>query len=148
LLRHAQRSLAVLILTLSMSLPSYADEQSDPEMPENYDFSSVPALPARVNNQLLALRMFQDSQGEWDWDDWEALLELWDRESRWNEAAANPSSSARGIPQAMTSLHPETQTPEWLSDPSRQISWGMDYIKNRYGRPTRALEHHDLKNWY
>lgn len=120
------------------------------------EFSNVPELSEPVRNQLLALRMFQDEQSEreWDWEDWEALLELWDRESNWLAGAANPNSSARGIPQAMTSLHTETMDPAFLYDPKRQIEWGMDYIGRRYGSPKRALakwlerERVEGEGWY
>lgn len=101
-------------------------------------------------NQLLALRMFMDEQGGrgWEWDDWEALLELWERESNWETRAANPNSTARGIPQAMMSLNPEIATNEWISNPAAQIEWGLGYIGERYGSPSEALAHHDLKGWY
>jgi hypothetical protein len=108
---------------------------------------AIPELEDPQKNQLLAmslLREFQDGslQG------WDQLRELWDRESNWKTEAANPRSSARGIPQAMTSLNPETQTPEWLSDPRLQIAWGLNYIMQRYGSIEKALEHHDEKGWY
>jgi len=109
--------------------------------------TAIPELEDPQKNQLLAmslLREFQDGslQG------WDQLQELWDRESNWRTDAANPRSSARGIPQAMTSLNPETQTPEWLSDPRLQIAWGLNYIMQRYGSIEKALEHHDEKGWY
>lgn len=109
-----------------------------------------PELSEAAQNQLLALRMFQDEQGEreWGWGDWEALLELWERESNWRAGAANKYSTARGIPQAMMSLNPDIATNEWISDPKAQIEWGMDYIGERYGSPREALAHHDLKGWY
>ena len=112
--------------------------------------AQVPELPEEKKNQLLALRMFEDARQEqnWEWEDWRALLELWERESNWRANALNPRSTARGIPQAMGSLNPETMSDEWLADPKAQIQWGMDYIKGRYGTPTKALRHHDRKNWY
>jgi hypothetical protein len=107
-------------------------------------------LDEPTTNQLLALRMFMDEQSGkgWEWGDWEALLELWGRESGWRAGAANRYSSARGIPQAIGSLYSETDSDEWRSDPSRQIGWGLGYISDRYGSPSRALAHHDLKGWY
>lgn len=111
---------------------------------------AAPELSGPQKNQLLALRMFMDSQPDsgWEWEDWEALVELWDRESNWRTRAANPRSTARGIPQAMMSLNPDIATREWISDPKAQIDWGMDYITKRYGSPRKALEHHDEKGWY
>jgi hypothetical protein len=100
-------------------------------------------------NQLLALRMFTDVQRdrEWEWGDWEALLELWERESNWRADAANPRSSAFGIPQGLTRTHGLEGT-DYMVDPRAQIEWGLEYISGRYGSPSAALEHHDSKGWY
>lgn len=89
------------------------------------------------------------------WDngsEWTALVELWRRESSWNNHALNPSSGAYGIPQAL----PHTKMPKaaWpesaggTSDASTQITWGLNYIKGRYGRPSVAVAFHDANNWY
>jgi len=120
------------------------------QVPAVGEDENIPGLSEPARNQLLALRMFQDEQAgrEWEWGDWEALLELWERESGWRAGAANPVSTARGIPQAMMSLNPDIATNEWLSNPKAQIEWGLDYIGGRYGSPRGALEHHDLKGWY
>ncbi len=72
-----------------------------------------------------------------------ALITLWNKESGWDPNAANPSSSARGIAQKMTSIHgPVEPTAEG------QIRWGLEYIKNRYGSPTNALAFHQRNNYY
>jgi len=132
-----------------MSLPSYGDDLSVFEL-ERILRAQVPELSAEKQNQLLALRMFEDARQEqgWEWKDWEALLELWERESNWRANALNPKSTARGIPQAMGSLNPETMSDEWLADPKAQIQWGLNYISNRYGSPSKALEFHDRKKSY
>lgn len=112
--------------------------------------ADIPELSEAGKNQLLAFRMFtegMDTRG-WDWEDWESLLELWERESNWRTRAANPRSTARGIPQAMMSLNPEIATNEWISNPGLQVEWGMDYIGKRYGSPSEALAHHDAEGWY
>ena len=107
-------------------------------------------LDGPTRNKLLALEMFLREQGErgWEWGDWEALLDLWERESGWDSRAANSKSTARGIPQAMMSLNPEIANYEWFSDPRAQVGWGMDYIAGRYGSPSKALAHHDREGWY
>ena len=107
---------------------------------------SGPNFTDKQKNLLMAMQVFMDRN--MDLDELPALYELWERESNWRTDAANPRSSARGIPQALGSLYPETTTPEWLSDPRLQIEWGLDYIQKRYGSPSKALEHHDRENWY
>ena len=72
--------------------------------------------------------------------EWNALHELWMRESRWDYTAKNPKSSAFGIPQILKMKH---DTPM-----AKQIDLGIKYIKHRYGTPTRALAFHNRNNWY
>lgn len=73
--------------------------------------------------------------GDIDW--------LVNKESSWNPNAANPSSSARGLFQKMTSLHgPVEDTVEG------QARWGLNYIKSTYGTPAKARAHHQRSNWY
>lgn len=121
-----------------------------PEM----DFSNIPELSVSDQNQLMAYKIFTED-GRFDYSDWEPLMELWRRESNWDHRALNTGSTARGIPQAMGSLNPETMSDEWLNDPAQQIRWGLDYIYNRSqykenGRGTvaKALQHHDREGWY
>lgn len=132
----------LLLALLTGQQPGMADEMIDIR-PGNFD-----GLSDEDRNRTLAMDMFFRMNPEASPQDFVALLELWRRESDWRTSAANPNSSARGIPQAMTSLYPETQTEEWLNDPEAQIRWGLEYIQRRYGSPTKALEHHDRKGWY
>lgn len=76
----------------------------------------------------------------WNHKEWLALLELWDRESRWNPHSKNRRSSAYGIPQL---LKLPIGTPM-----ETQISRGIKYIIHRYKKPSRALAFHDRHNWY
>jgi hypothetical protein len=70
---------------------------------------------------------------------WDALYELWNRESGWNHRAYNPSGAC-GIPQAMNNCNGY--------DPRRQIEWGLRYIKGRYGDPANAYAFFLARNWY
>lgn len=104
-------------------------------------------------NMALAKRLARSSFG-WGGQEWKALRTLGMLESGWRTDAANPTSSARGIPQAMMSVHfgedwqnnPEAK--KFLSDPRMQIEWMLRYIKRRYGSPTRALQFHRQNNYY
>ena len=74
---------------------------------------------------------------------WAAIDELVQRESSWNPNAANPTSSARGLFQKMTSIHgPLEPTVEG------QARWGLNYIAGRYGTPTAALAFHNAHGYY
>lgn len=72
--------------------------------------------------------------------EWNSLLKLWDRESRWDYEAKNSESTAFGIPQL---LKLDKSTPM-----TKQIDLGLKYIKARYGTPTKALVFHDRHGWY
>ena len=74
------------------------------------------------------------------------LKELWNRESGWNPQADNPTSSAYGIPQALTELHDLPRG--YMKNPYKQVNWGLNYIADRYRNPTRALGFHDRNNYY
>src|SRR5699024_7832155 len=75
--------------------------------------------------------------------EWNALDELIRRESTWNPAAANPTTTARGLFQKMTSIHGPLESTVF-----GQAKWGLDYIKDRYGSPSAALRFHDRNNHY
>lgn len=71
---------------------------------------------------------------------------LYVSESNWRVDADNPTSSAYGIPQALTQTH---NLPEgYMTSAEVQIRWGLDYIKSRYGTPCNAWEFKQGHNWY
>ncbi len=74
---------------------------------------------------------------------WGALDWLINKESGWNPNAANPSSSARGLFQKMTSVHGPLE-----STVEGQAKWGLDYIKGRYGNPVAAQMFHQGHGYY
>jgi hypothetical protein len=74
---------------------------------------------------------------------WGAIVRLVQKESGWNPNAANPTSSARGLFQKMTSLHGPVEP-----TPAGQAAWGLNYIRGRYGDPVRALDFHNRNNHY
>ncbi|WP_347031721.1 tape measure protein [Brevibacterium paucivorans] len=74
---------------------------------------------------------------------WDAIDWIVNRESSWNPRAANPTSSARGLFQKMTSIHGAVE-----STPAGQAMWGLKYIKSRYGSPTGAMSAWRRKGWY
>jgi hypothetical protein len=74
-----------------------------------------------------------------DWDQFECIVELYERESNWRPEARN--GSHHGIPQGKS---------QWLAkaDPYKQVEWGVRYIKARYGSPCVALTHFKRKGWH
>lgn len=74
----------------------------------------------------------------WTGREWDALVQLWEHESNWNNKAKNPSSGAYGIPQALPASKMGAAANPPTSSASAQIKWGLSYIKSRYGSPTKA----------
>jgi hypothetical protein len=84
----------------------------------------------------------------WSQDQFGCLDSLWSRESGWNPRAANPSSSAYGIPQALPGSKMASAGPDWEYNPETQIRWGLGYIQGRYGSPCGAWGHSQAAGWY
>jgi resuscitation-promoting factor RpfB len=84
----------------------------------------------------------------WTGEEWTCLELLWERESGWNYQAANPSSGAYGIPQALPGSKMGTAGSDWATNPATQIEWGLGYIADRYGTPCGAWGHSESVGWY
>nr|WP_116026463.1 lytic transglycosylase domain-containing protein [Thermomonospora umbrina] len=76
------------------------------------------------------------------------LVKLWNKESGWRHTAANPSSGAYGIPQALPGSKMASAGSDWRTNPATQIKWGLGYIKGRYGTPCGAWSHSQSRGWY
>ncbi|WP_033495008.1 G5 domain-containing protein [Bifidobacterium biavatii] len=88
------------------------------------------------------------AQRGWTGDDWTALVKLWNRESGWSWSAENKSSGAYGIPQALPGSKMADFGADWKNDAAVQIDWGLAYIAQRYGSPSKAWEHSEKEGWY
>lgn len=75
------------------------------------------------------------------------LDNIWSRESGWRYNAAN-ASGAYGIPQALPGSKMATAGADWATNPATQISWGLGYIKGRYGTPCNAWAFWLGHQWY
>ena len=116
----------------------------------------VPAAAPRARGQApeghmnpadaQALGQTMAAERGWTGDEWTCLDNLFTRESNWRSWAANPRSSAFGIPQAMLSLHPVPA--DFRTNAATQITWGLDYIAGRYRTPCRAWAHFERHGWY
>ena len=84
----------------------------------------------------------------WTGEEWTCLELLWERESGWNHQAANPSSGAYGVPQALPGSKMASAGSDWATNPATQIEWGLGYIADRYGTPCGAWGHSESVGWY
>lgn len=79
-------------------------------------------------------------------DEFSCLDSLYMSESGWRVDADNPSSSAYGIPQALTQLH--DLPADYMTSAESQIRWGLEYIQDTYGTPCGAWSFKQGHGWY
>lgn len=75
------------------------------------------------------------------------LDNIWSRESGWNATAEN-ASGAYGIPQALPGSKMASAGPDWQTNATTQIKWGLGYIQGRYGDPCSAWSFWEAHGWY
>jgi hypothetical protein len=112
--------------------------------PANRPSSSQPSTsqdPRTVARMLLPQFGFGSDQ-------FSCLDALWNRESGWDVHAANPTSSAYGIPQALPGSKMASAGADWATNPTTQIRWGLGYIAASYGSPCGAWAHSESYGWY
>ena len=107
--------------------------------------STTAAPVAGGSNEALANSMAASGYG-WTGAQATCLDELWTEESGFSAYAADPTSDARGIPQNINGWSADYQP----GNASQQISWGLQYIYQRYGSPCAAWAHEKSTNpnWY
>ena len=88
------------------------------------------------------------AQYGWTGQNWTDLVKLWTRESSWLWYAENASSGAYGIPQSLPGSKMAAFGANWRDDAAVQIDWGLSYIAQRYGSPSKAWEHSEQVGWY
>lgn len=142
------------------------DEDSDEDDSKERGGGGGPASAGGSSDGNKAIGRAKAAQRGWVGKQWDALNDLWMRESGWRTNADNPTSSAYGIPQALVGLHHKglpkgyygkVTSGSWDraaslnfsgGDPAAQIDWGLEYIKGRYGTPEKALAFHKKNNHY
>ena len=79
-------------------------------------------------------------------DQFSCLDSLYVSESDWRVDADNPTSSAYGIPQALTQMH--DLPADYMTSAESQIRWGLEYIKDAYVTPCSAWSFKQGNGWY
>jgi hypothetical protein len=73
--------------------------------------------------------------------------DIFTRESGWRYNAEN-ASGAYGIPQALPGSKMASAGPDWETDPTTQIKWGLGYMKSVYGSPCQAWAFWQAHSYY
>ena len=108
-------------------------------------FFVAPTASVKVAQQFARLQV---TKRKWDEAEFTCLVDLWDRESKWNVHAANGNSGAYGIPQALPGNKMRSVGADWRDNHETQIIWGLNYIADRYTSPCLAWQHSEEKGWY
>lgn len=111
---------------------------SQPGQPASASTGATPDVPKSLATPQQAqayARSVAQKQYGWGPSEFASLQTLWNNESGWRFDATNPKSGASGIPQAIGHQLPSN----YATDPAVQIQWGLNYIKQRYGTPSKAL---------
>ena len=112
--------------------------------------ATAPEIPPREYPEGLeeykyyAYDLVVDAWGESQWGYFDDLIY---RESSWRSTAQNPSSTAFGLAQFLDSTWALVDC-EKTTEPDEQIRCGVEYVKEVYGTPRKAIIHHNENNWY
>lgn len=109
---------------------------------------AVPTAPPVEAGTSRAIGLELTLARGWDESQFACLDALWSAESGWRVNAANTSSGAYGIPQALPGSKMATVGADWQTNPATQITWGLNYIAGRYGTPCDAWAFFQTKHWY
>ena len=124
-----------------------------PAMPENKPAPSPAPSPSRDGlwhaepGVAQAYAGGAAAQRGWTGSQFDDLVKLWNKESRWLWNAENPSG-AYGIPQAYPGSKMALFGANWRDDAAVQIDWGLWYIGQQYGNPSTAWHYWQQYNWY
>ena len=93
-------------------------------------------------------QQYAQHYGNYNEEQMNCLINLWNRESNWSPNSYNKKTSACGIPQAVPCS--KIKASEGSNDWKAQIRWGVKYIRCRkdYGTPCKAWKHFKKYGWY
>jgi hypothetical protein len=133
--RHAAKKPAATVAATESSGPTPSQSTPTPTKPANS------GSPQRIAQGLL-------SSSGWSSSQFACLYPLWEHESGWSVRSQNAGSGAYGIPQALPGSRMASAGPDWQTNATTQIKWGLQYIKSTYGSPCAAWSHEQATGWY
>ena len=124
----------------------FEDRRRQQQIAEAMPRNTQPLLQPRRHSRRQA-RQGRAQRG-WTGNDWDCLVKLWTRESSWLWYAENASSGAYGIPQSLPADKMAAFGANYRDDAAVQIDWGLWYIAQRYGSPSKAWQNSEQIGWY
>jgi hypothetical protein len=114
----------------NMQQPSPQTVKSvEPEKPQAQAKVAVQETKPKTAVEIVQYRAAQEG---WNGEEWNSLNHLIQLESSWNTHAVNKSSGACGLFQSISCDYN-------MDDIHAQADWGIRYIKERYGSPSKAV---------
>jgi hypothetical protein len=142
---------AAAAATMSMvSSPKLVTKPTTPPTVTAASGAQAPDVPSTPPDPGTAESIAYDMLPSFGWSasaQFGCLDDMWARESGWRYNAEN-ASGAYGIPQALPGSKMASAGPDWLTDPTTQIKWGLGYIQGRYGTPCSAWAFWQDNGWY
>ena len=134
------RSGLILMATLSLLIVGHDSLFTPPlgRIPDGVIENRRATTSEKIHNKRIAKEYASAAYG-WTGKEWECLESLWTLESRFDNYAKNPRSSAFGIAQL---LGEKDRRPEY------QILRGLKYISKRHHTPCKAYKFHLRNNYY
>lgn len=111
-------------------------------------YGTAPAAGTPDPGTALSIALDMVTARGWGTEQYDCLVALWNKESRWNVYAHNVRSGAYGIPQALPGSKMATAGADWATNPATQITWGLGYIQARYADPCGAWAYSQRVGWY
>lgn len=109
---------------------------------------ATPPPAAPKTSRAMTVSAYQAyAAGKVDATQFACLVPMWNNESGWNPAAANPTSTAYGIPQFLDSTWATVGYTK-TSDPYTQIDAGLAYIAKAYSTPCGAWSFWQANHYY
>lgn len=98
-------------------------------------------------NQIIneAKQLITEWWGEHEWDHFYWLI---DKESGWQTTIANRITGAYGLCQSLPREKMSSMGADYLTNPTTQLLWCRNYIKQRYGSPSSAKQFFLANNWF
>jgi hypothetical protein len=146
--RAAQQQSAQQQSAQQQSAQQQSAQQQSAQQQAASQQSAQPATATAPSGSPQQIAMAVLGSYGWSSSQFSCLDSLWNHESGWNVSAANPSSGAYGIPQALPGSKMASAGPDWQTDAATQIRWGLGYIKGTYGSPCGAWAHEESVGWY
>ncbi|GAA3710484.1 hypothetical protein GCM10022204_31160 [Microlunatus aurantiacus] len=103
--------------------------------------------PGTSNPRDIAKQILKNKYGYGN-DQYQCFNNIIIRESNWDIDATNASSGAYGIPQSLPGNKMASVGDDWRTNPATQITWGIEYMKDRYGSPCSAWGFKSSHGWY